>query len=247
MSQVRTAMPTSKRVLMWVIIASFSIAAAFGILMLMGVGSGETAFRVMASTAVVGAASLGVLCGTLVLEKRIAWLGWIAMASSAVAGALALWQIWGDRNFDWSFKVTMSVAVCALACALSCLLLQFYRSQEQALIVSLWCSIAAIGVTTLLLLLAIWRDPEEWVARMNGIFAILAALGIIVTLVLATALKSRPHPAEPAQGQVALSPAVLARLDAAAKRHSMTIEQFLAPVLDAAERAQPASRDRRID
>ena len=88
-----------RRLVVTLVIGSFSVAALLGIIALLGGGElGETEGRVLLTTVIVGVESIAVLCYLAVAGKRSALVGLAGGVVSLVPFSLALWLTWGGER-----------------------------------------------------------------------------------------------------------------------------------------------------
>ncbi|HEY1116172.1 MAG TPA: hypothetical protein VGE43_00615, partial [Acidimicrobiales bacterium] len=90
-----------RRLVVTLVIGSFSVAALLGVLALLGGGDfGETEGRVMLTTVIVGVESTVVLCLLALAGHRWAPLGLAGGVASLVATGAALTLTWADFAWD---------------------------------------------------------------------------------------------------------------------------------------------------
>lgn len=213
----------ARRVIVWIIVVSFSLAAIAGILVLLGATLGETAYRVLSTTSVVGGYSVLALCCAALFGHRLQIVGIAGLAVVVLALALALTMIWTPDIWQWSdaWRWLVSSIVISVATALVCLLLLLAESGIRAVGVSLWVTVGLVVVLVVCILLPVWgMQTGDFYTRSVGILSILTALGAILVPVLALVLRStRARAAVPAA-------AVRILADEAARR-GVTIEQLV--------------------
>jgi hypothetical protein len=218
-----------RRVVVGLVIVSFGIAAILGIIVLLGVELGETAFRVLATTAIVGAFSVAVLCCAALLGRRAQAVGAIGAVVSVVTAAMSIWTVWDptlfDRGWETFLRLLWSGVAATAAFSLASLLLLLADRRRRAVRIGL---LATLGLIALLLALSIWlawgNDLGDGFARVYGIVAILTALGAVVVPVLSLLLRDdAPRPA--------LSPELAERLRSEAARRGVTVDELVAPLL----------------
>ncbi|MEZ3159863.1 hypothetical protein AB1K54_04860 [Microbacterium sp. BWT-B31] len=223
----------ARRVIVGVIIASFGLAALGGIAVLLGAPLDEIAARVLATTAVVGAFSVAVLCCVALVGRRLQVFGFVGAVVSVIAALLVIWLIWYRGGYgDWwdAFSRGMWTAVTASAAfSLASLLLLLADRRRPTVRVGLSVTIALIAATLSMLVYLIWWSETidgEAFWRTFGVIAILAALGAIVVPVLSLLLPD-------ARGADArrMPRELAARLVAEADRRGMTVDELVAPVL----------------
>jgi hypothetical protein len=182
-----------RRVFLWTMIVSLSLAAAMGIVAILFPGFGQTQERILITSLVVGAFSLPALACSIVLSKRrLVWLMWIGIGCTLASILLWLVLIWTDawmwnENVEWDeliaktgFTLTF-VAILASATGLLSLL----RLNRPAFRSVRLATILVASVLAALGSLAIWAEiDEDWMGKTIGILSILATCGTIVTPVL---------------------------------------------------------------
>jgi hypothetical protein len=216
-----------RRIIVGVIIAAFGLAAVLGIIVLLGGSLGEIAFRVLGTTAVIGAFSVGVLCCAALVGRRAQVFGMVGVVVTVLSAALVVWNIWVDSHEQWDlvFRLVWTAVAVSSAFALASLLLLLSSRQRPAVRTGLWITLALVALLLALTLYMTWAREIPWddFARMYGIVAILAALGSIVVPVLSLLLPDR--------GRAGVPPALAERLVAAAEARGITVEELVEPVL----------------
>ncbi|QAY60754.1 hypothetical protein ET475_12680 [Microbacterium protaetiae] len=231
-----------RRAVVSVIIVAFALAAIGGIVVLLGAELGETALRVIGTTAVVGAFSVAVLCCAALLGRRLQTIGVVGTVVSVVAAALVVWTVWyqGDDGSVWEVvsKVTGTAATLSAALALASLLLLLADRRRAAVRRGLIVTLGLFAVVTALILVLIWAPDavdDRVFPRVLGIAGILAALGAVVVPVLSLLMPdNRPG---------TLSPIAVARLEDEAHRRGLTPDALVDTLL-AASAAPPSQEER---
>lgn len=233
-----------RRVLVWLIIASFGIAAVLGIVVLLGVEIGDTAARVLATTATIGAFSVTVLCGAALLGRPAQVVGVATVAVSILTAGYSVWLIWDDGVYLWDgdavLKLLLTGISATAALSLASLLLLLSRRRRPVVRIGLGVTLALMALVLVLTLYLIWATnvDDNVFPRVYGIVAILAALGAVVVPVLSLLL-----PDSTRGRTVSLDPALAERLVATAERRGITVAELVAPVLaeDRASRTDPGA------
>jgi hypothetical protein len=233
----RTTASLLRRILVGVIIVSFGLAAVLGIIVLLGVELGEAAGKVLATTAIVGAFSVAVLCCASLLGRRPHMIGVIGVIVSIVTAVLVIWIVWdGELASRWDslFRVLWTGVAATASLALASLLLLLVDRRRSAVRIGLFVTLGLIALLFVLTAYMAWARDIEWeiFSRVYGIVAILTALGAVVVPVLSLLLPD-------ARARAAVDHALLDRLAAEARRRGITVEELVAPVL-APESADPA-------
>ena len=235
----RTPVSRLRRIVVAVIVVAFTLAAAGGIVVLLGGDLGETAGRVIGTTATVGAFSVAVLCCAALLGRVLAPVGMAGVVVSIVAGALVIWTIWYDGPYGdaWEtvWKITGTAIALSAALALGSLLLLLSDRRRMPVRVGLWITLALFAVVVGMIVYLIWGSDtvdDQVYPRVLGVAAILAALGAVVVPVLSLLL---PDPRGGAAGT--LSPAAIARIEDEARRRGLEPDAYVATLV----RDAPAS------
>jgi len=221
-----------RRVVVIVIIVAFALAAIGGIVVLLGGELGETALRVIGTTAVVGGFSVAVLCCAALLGRRLEAIGIVGVAVSVIAAAFVIWTIWYNGEFGtlWEVlgKVTGTAVALSAALALASLLLLLADRRRAAVRAGLMITLALFAVVAVLIIYLIWASDTvdgQIYPRVLGITAILAALGAVVVPVMSLLMPDvRPG---------VLSHVAVTRLEGEAIRRGMTPDDLVDALLAA--------------
>ena len=120
-SRTRTPVSLARRIIVAVIVISFSAAAISGIVVLLGAELGPTAWRVLSTTSVVGAFSVAVLCCVSLLGRRLQTFGYIGAGVSVIAAVLVLVAVWGQPSWEsegfWDSLWTAVAASVGFSCS----------------------------------------------------------------------------------------------------------------------------------
>ena len=229
----RTRAQRVRRIMVWVIVASFGLAAISGIVVLLGGDLGDAAARVIATTALVGAFSVAVLCCLSLVGRRVQIFGFVGAAASLLTLLLSLVMLWaqdvlfGDLVFQWLWTGVSATAAASLAS----LLLLLADRQRSAVRVGLAVTLALFAVVLLMVWYLIWLSDTiqgEGFAR---------ALGGIVVPVLSLLLRDAPAVNAEVDASTpstaGISPELTQLLIAEAARRGVSVEALVAPVLDA--------------
>lgn len=235
-STTRTAAMLARRIIVAVIIVSFSIAALSGIAVLLGSELGPTAWRVLTTTSVVGAFSVAVLCCVSLVGRRLQAVGYIGAGISVVAAVLVLVAVWGEPAWEGQvFWDSLWTAVAAsVAFSFGSLLLLLADRRRLIVRVVLVVTLALFAAMLLMVVVPLWTDEYggEAYSRTLGILAILAALGAIVLPVLSLLLRDRVHDTADVAGTAPeLSAASYEHLRAEAARRGMTPDELVESLL----------------
>ncbi|MEZ5111409.1 MAG: hypothetical protein R2732_07930 [Microbacteriaceae bacterium] len=232
--------------MVWVIVASFGLAAISGIAVLLGGGLGETGGRVLATTALVGAFSVAVLCCLALVGRRQQWFGFVGAGVAALTLIDALVWVWSaNPRWDDAFYRWLGTGISAtIACSFACLLLLLAHRRRSEVRAGLALTLALFAIVLGMIWYLIWFDGgsvDDDFFRALGIVGILAALGAIVVPVLSLLLRepatgeagepSGAHAAAVAAPLDAIPPALARALHAAAARRGVSVEALVAPLL----------------
>lgn len=225
-----------RRLVVTVVIGSFSLAALLGIVALLGGGNfGETEGRVLLTTIIVGVESVAVLCYLSLSGSRWSFVGASGAVVSLVAFGLALWLTWGGEDvFDGEgpWKVFgIAVTLAASAAQASLLLALCGRTRVGA---GLAATLGAIALVAVMIVIPIvdgsGLDDGYW--RVFGVVAILDVLGTVVLTATGAFGRVRGNAPRDAGGTV-LDPATQARVVAAAGERGVSPSALVEQALDA--------------
>lgn len=246
-----------RRATVIITIAAFAISAIIGIYALLAGDMNESVGRILGTTAVVGLVSVSILCHLAIVGRAIRVIGFVGIAASLVAFVTAMVMIWVNWNENWDAqghwgKALMLSALLAGFLAQANLLLLLSSRRNQVIRITLlvtFVMIAAVYLSVALLTLTDGRIAEGWnegYGRMVGVFAILDALGTVLSPVLGLVLKTK----EPLVAGVApagivgdataggvsftvtVSAEAAARLEAAAGKAQVSVEKLASNILE---------------
>lgn len=231
-----------RRVIVAVIVVAFTLAAVGGIIVLLGGELGETALRVVGTTAVVGAFSIAVLCCAALLGRRLQSVGLIGVVVSVIAAFLVVWTVWytGEYGTWWDAvtRITATAITLSAAFALGSLLLLLADRRRAAVRIGLVVTLALFALVAALIVFLVWASDlvdDQLFPRVLGIAAILAALGAVVVPVMSLLMPDeRAH---------SLSHTAVNRLEDEAKRRGTTPDALVDALL-AASPAPSSQEDR---
>ena len=149
---------------MWIIVVSFGLAAIGGITVLLGGSLGEPAGKVLATTAIVGAFSVAVLCCASLLGRRLRAFGFAGVVISLATLAWSLVMLWGadGLSFDevmWKLLGT-GIALTA-ASALASLLLLLADRRRPVVRVGLWVTLGLFAIVVAMVIYLIWAGDVD--------------------------------------------------------------------------------------
>lgn len=223
-----------RRVIVWIIVVSFGLAALGGIIVLLGGSLGETAGKVLSTTAIVGGFSVAVLCCASLLGRRLRAFGLAGVIVSVLTLAWSLVLVWGWDYVDFgsaTWQTLWTGLALTAAFSLASLLLLLADRQRAAVRIGLWITLALFAVVLGLTVYVIWARDFDYdvVYRVLGIVGILAALGAVVVPVMSLLLRD---PGAAAGAVDTADRGIAARVEAAAAARGMTVEQFLVEVVE---------------
>ncbi len=171
-------------------IASLSISALMGILVILIGTLGETEAKILGTTLALGGFSLiGLCCSTLydkINYKMFSTAGMLVCILGFVHSTLMIWQVYGTNNWELPLKVLGTFIIVSLSMAqASILLLIKYKNKKTRNV--LWTTVGLICVVALMLLAMVYElidGGSELFFRTLSVFAILDALGTITTPIL---------------------------------------------------------------
>lgn len=222
-------MKNLRRAVSQIVIIAFSLAALLGIMALLSNEFGDTEGRVLFTTLLVGAESLGVLCLLSAVGTRFSALAIIGFLVSLVPVGLSLTMIWefADLEDPWwdVFGVSLTWAV---TIALVCLLAGLSRHATGKRDLLLWGTIAVTTVAAAMVTYAIVAGENTTAAfwRAFGIVAILATLGTVVLIALRV-FRDRSRSADDGVEHPVFSPALEMRITQAAAARGLSAEEFV--------------------
>lgn len=219
-----------RKLVIWLVIGSFSIAALLGIIALLGGGSfGETEAKILLTTVIVGVESIAVLCYLSVAGRRTAVIGILGGLVSLVPFGIALALTWGGYDGDdpvWEiFGVSVTIAA---SIAQACLLLAMQEGRKLS-----WLLISTLVTITIvagMISLAIvdGADLGDGFWRTFGVVAILDVLGTVVIAAMKAFGRDKQPEGEPAL----LTTAVESRIATAAQERGMSPTALITEALD---------------
>lgn len=216
-----------RRAAVVVLIASFSVTALVGCVVLLTSGFGETQGRVILTTLLIGVFSSVSLCHLAVVSRPVRAVGFAGLAVSAVAlvlGLVLIWVPWGAGSWELlgqAFRWFGTAGIVALTLAqVNLLLLLAGRRRHVIVRVGLPVTIVAASVVALMLVLPVVTEgaipgsgASDLYWRLFGVIGIVDALGVVALPVLARLLRSGT-PGETGAAPVAPVPPAAATLDA---------------------------------
>lgn len=217
-----------RRLVVALVIGSFSVAALLGIIALLGGGElGETEGRVLLTTVIVGVESIAVLCYLAVAGKRAALVALAGGLVSLVPFSVALWLTWGgsDPQSLWDvFGVSVTIAA---TLAHACLLLALDRGRLRLLLAA--TLVAMAGVAAMICNAIVnGEDLNDLYWRTFGVVAILDVLGTVVFAALGIfGRRGRPD-GEPDL----MTPVLESRVIDAASSRGISPSQLISDALD---------------
>lgn len=219
-----------RKLVIWLVIGSFSIAALLGIIALLGGGSfGETEAKVLLTTVIVGVESIAVLCYLSVAGRSTAIVGIIGGVVSLVPFGLALALTWGGYDGGDPVWETFGVGVTiAASIAQACLLLAMAERKRFGWM--LIATLVSIVIVAAMISVAIvdGADLGDGFWRTFGIVAILDVLGTVVIAAMKAFGRDKQPEGEPAL----LTTAIESRIATAAKERGVSPATLITDALD---------------
>ena len=217
-----------RRLVVTLVIGSFSIAALLGIIALLGGGElGETEGRVLLTTVVVGVESIAVLCYLAVAGKRAALVGLAGGLISLVPFALAMWFTWGGSEPQWLWNVFGVSITVAATLAHACLLLALDRGRLRLVLAGTLVAMAIVaGMISNAIVNGDHLGDLYW--RTFGVVAILDVLGTVVFAALGLFSRRATAAGEPDL----MTPALESRVLDAARSRGVSPAQLISDALD---------------
>ena len=218
-----------RRLVITLVIGSFSIAALLGIIALLGGGElGETEGKVLLTTVIVGVESIAVLCYLAVSGRPTAIVGLVGALASLVPFGIALALTWGGYDGDtpvWDvFGVSVTIAA---TLAHACLLLALDHGRLRVVLAA---TLVAMAIVAAMISNAIVNgenlDDLYW--RTFGVVAILDVLGTVVFAALGIFSRRAKADGEPDL----MTPALESRVLDAARSRGVSPAQLITDALD---------------
>lgn len=231
-----------RRVAIWVIVVSLSIAAVLGIYVILSGSSGELESDVMGTTGATGFFGVLVLAYLATLERPFRWVGLVGIPIAAITYAFALAWIWlNPEPGPWFWEVLGSGVLLSVAIAHASLIVRLILRPQPLVRWVVGVTLATIAAYAILGILPIVVPEFEggdayW--RALWIVAILCVLGTVVSPVLGAVLRTRES--ERTRVTIDLPADLLARIDAAGPR-DLIVRSALEREFPAAPRTEATS------
>ncbi len=233
-----------RRLVIVVVIGSFSLAALLGILALLSGEFGDDQARVLLTTVIVGVESTVVLCLLALAGHPWVPVSWFGAAASVVATGAALALTWGDNAWDdgrWEDLLRLfgtSAILAGTSAQLALLIALVLRPGREPGGLA-----ALLGLTglagALVAILAIGpivsaSEPDDGYWQLLGVLAILDVLGSVVLVALGAFGRVRERIETPASAvsEVRLSAAQQQRIEQWAREHRTTPTDVVQRALD---------------
>jgi len=173
-----------KRLFLYLLIASVSVSALIGIVVILFGNFGDLETKVLLTTMTVTVTSiLGLACGAYLETGRGRLLPFGGIACAVVSAVMWMFIIWAWQDqSDVFIKVLMSLTLLGASC--SHLSLLSLARLEKKFMWARYATHATVWSLTALLLFLIWSTrwhDEEMVGRVIGVLAILIAALTVVT------------------------------------------------------------------
>lgn len=185
-----------RRAAIWTIIVSLVAAAGIGIATIVTGNFGELQSKVLLTTLAVAAFAILALCHLAIITKEVRALGWIGIATSAIALASAItliWWDWGSFGYNGPGDVYMAITktftmstLAAVSLAHANLMLLLATTPIRWMRIALDLNLVLIGIVPLLVFPVILTDGQFPPASLSdvywrffGVIIILDALGTV--------------------------------------------------------------------
>ena len=219
-----------RKLVIYLVIGSFSIAALMGIVALLGGGNfGDTEAKILLTTVIVGVESIAVLCYLSLAGRSTAIIGIIGGLASLVPFAIALALTWGGYDGDQPVWETFGVgATIAASIAQACLLLAMQERKKLG-----WMLIATLATIVIVagMVSAAIVDGEDLGDGFWRTFGIVAILDVLGTVVIA-AMKAFGRDNQPEGEPALLTTAIESRIATAAKERGVSPATLITDALD---------------
>jgi MFS family permease len=174
-----------RRLFLRALVASLSATAALAIGTLLFAEFDDTAGRILATTALISAASLFSLpAGVLLDQGRATLLAWAVLALAAAAFVLSMVLVWGDVEDVW--KAVVTLAVFAAASSQTAASTARRRGDDPPGVVRLYLAsiVLGYGLATLLTVAALEEVENADYYRFVGAVAVAAVLAALLQPIL---------------------------------------------------------------
>ncbi|MDZ5077343.1 hypothetical protein [Nesterenkonia sp. HG001] len=233
----------ARRVFLWSMIASFTLAAGAGILALLGLSLDDTGGQVLLTTVVVGLYSLAMLCCAAVFGRPERLVGIIGVAVAALSMLWSLVMVWSESSWIWdAYEVLLTGITLTVAASFLCLMLTMTSYRDAVIRWMLGAAAGLITLATVLTVVLIWWETweSETFGRFYGIVLILAVLtGVVTPLLSALRRRAAPGASEPSTTApqaparpTGVDPQTAAALQAEAQHRGITVAELVAPLLE---------------
>lgn len=183
-------MPVARKTILLTMIVAYSISALLGIIAVL---SGDVEWRVIGTTAIVGTASLVVLCGQTVLHiEKWKYLGIATSILGLIASALSLLFVWDLVSYESQLNgdllnLLILSSFYAGAGVFSTLLISASHGLTKFPVIASYVTIglnvlASLIVTILVAAEDSFSESMESLARFLAIVIILSSLSLLITL-----------------------------------------------------------------
>jgi len=227
-----------RRIAATLTIGSFSLAALMGIAALLGATpGGDTEWRVLLTTLVVGCASVCVLCylGTAGSPWQVVGaIGGLVVVLPTVTALMLIWGSW-DPNGGEELRAFGVGVVLAATLAQVCLLLALAGARPALRLVLGATVLMAAVVAVIACAMILGGSADAW--QLLGITAILDVLGTLVTIALAKFIRAEV-PSDDGRIRVTFTGDQAIALERVARSTGSTPEQVAAAAVDAYLMAQ---------
>jgi hypothetical protein len=174
-----------KRVFIVSFISSLILCAAIAIIVFLMGEFGDLQFKILISTLIVTIFSLTGMCSSVLIDKgKYIPVAYSGLTISITTALLSFATVWGLPITEDLFKVTLSLVIVSISIAHASLLLLAHSDRNYLVnILVLLTNVFIVIVAAMLVLLIVDPDitEDDIFFRILGVFAVLDALGTIVT------------------------------------------------------------------
>jgi hypothetical protein len=176
-----------RRLFLWTLVASLCLTGALAIGTLLFSEFGDTAARILGTTALLALGSLLSLPAGILLDRgRLVALAWGTILVAAVGFVLSMVAIWAEPADDRVAQLAWSAWIAAGAGAQACLVAAWQRPGDSRRLRTLVVlSLVLAGALAALVVVTVWEEPDSDIYfRVLGAIAVGAALTTLLQPIL---------------------------------------------------------------